>query len=121
MGGIAREHQATLLRSGGMEDHVHLLIKIHPSYAIADTIKLMKGNSSRWINEQSKLTCRFAWQKGYGAFSVSQSMADTVKGYIERQEQHHARQTFEQEYLDMLRKHEIDFDSRYVFDDEIIS
>ena len=121
IGGITREHKSTLVRAGGVEDHVHLLLKIHPSFAIADTIKLIKGNSSRWINHNRKVQARFAWQKGYGAFSVSESMSDTVKRYIDNQEKHHQTQSFRNEYLSILRKHKIEFDSSYVFDDEIVS
>ena len=120
MGGIAKEHKSVLLRSGGIEDHVHLMLKIHPSYAIADTVKLIKGNSSRWINESHKVSARFEWQRGYGAFSVSESMSDVVKSYIENQEKHHQGQSFEDEYFAILRKHKIEFDERYVFDDEIV-
>ena len=118
MGGIAGEHKATLLRSGGMEDHVHLLLIIHPSFAISDTVKLIKGNSSKWINENRKINAKFEWQRGYGAFSVSESMSDTVKRYIENQEEHHRQLSFKDEYLAFLKKHKIEYDLRYVFDDE---
>ena len=118
MGGIATEHKSKLLRSGGVEDHVHLLMKIHPKFAISDTIKLIKGNSSRWINDNKKIAARFEWQRGYGAFSVSESMSNTVKRYIENQEEHHRQQSFEDEYITFLNKHNIEYDRRYVFDDE---
>ena len=118
MGGIATEHKSKLLRSGGVEDHVHLLMKIHPKFAISDTIKLIKGNSSRWINDNKKIAARFEWQRGYGAFSVSESMSNTVKRYIENQEEHHRRQSFKDEYITFLNKHNIEYDRRYVFDDE---
>ncbi len=121
MGGIAKEHKSVLLRSGGIEDHVHLLLKIHPSFAIADTVKLVKGNSSRWINKNHRVSARFEWQRGYGAFSVSESMSDMVKNYIDNQEKHHQRQSFEDEYFAILRKHRIEFDERYVFDDEVVA
>ena len=121
MGGIARDHKATLLASGGIEDHVHLLLKIHPSFAVADTVKLIKANSSRWVNETGRVGGKFQWQRGYGAFSVSQSMSHTVKRYLANQRQHHLRQTFRDEYLDTLRRHEIEFDERYVLDEEIVS
>ena len=120
MGGIAKEHKSILLRCGGIEDHVHLLLKIHPSFAIADTVKLIKGNSSRWINDYQKVPARFEWQRGYGAFSVSESMADVVKSYIDNQEQHHRQQSFQDEYFALLRKHKIEFDES-VFDDEIVA
>ena len=121
MGGIAKEHKSVLLQSGDVEDHVHLLLKIHPSFAIADTVKLIKGNSSRWINDNQKINARFEWQRGYGAFSVSESMAEVVKNYIDDQEQHHQQQSFQDEYFTLLRKHRIEFDERYVFDDEIVA
>jgi len=113
--------QVELLRAGGIEDHVHLLLKVHPSLSIADTVKLIKGNSSRWINDNQKVSARFEWQRGYGAFSVSESMSDVVKRYIDNQEQHHRQQTFKDEYFSLLRKHKIEFDERYVFDDEIVA
>jgi putative transposase len=88
--------------------------------AIADTVKLIKGNSSRWINKNQKVSARFEWQRGYGEFSVSESMADVVKRYVDNQEEHHRRQSFEDEYFELLRKHKIEFDKKYVFDDEIV-
>ena len=121
MGGIAKENKSVLLRAGGIEDHVHLLLKIHPSFAIADTVKLIKGNTSRWINQNQKVPAHFEWQRGYGAFSVSESMSDTVKGYIVNQEKHHQRQSFQEEYFAILWKHKIEFDKKYVFDDEIVA
>jgi REP element-mobilizing transposase RayT len=121
IGGIVGDHKATLLKSGGIEDHVHLLLRIHPEYAISRTIQLLKANSSGWINKMGRTDTRFEWQRGYGAFSVSQSMTKAVKQYIARQRQHHARRTFEDEYLEILRKHEVEFDMKYVFDQEIIA
>ncbi|MDB4766997.1 IS200/IS605 family transposase [bacterium] len=82
IGGTIKDHKAVLLRSGGIEDHVHLSIKFHPSFAISSTIQMLKANSSKWINSESKTKQKFQWQSGYGAFSVSQSMADSVKDYI---------------------------------------
>ena len=80
--GTLSDHKAKLLAAGGMADHVHLLIKVHPPFAIADTLKLIKANSSRWINEKRMAKARFEWQRGYGAFSVSQSQVSKVKYYI---------------------------------------
>jgi REP element-mobilizing transposase RayT len=120
IGGIVTEHKAALLRAGGIEDHVHLLLKIHPQFAISDTMQLLKANSSRWINEQRKIAAKFEWQKGYGAFSVSQSMSDSVKRYIDNQREHHQRISFEDEYIATLKKHGIEYDPRYVFDSEHI-
>ena len=86
IGGNAQTQQGVLLQAGGTEDHVHLLLKTHPSFAVADTIKLIKGNSSHWINQNRKISAKFSWQRGYGAFSVSESMSDIVKQYIENQD-----------------------------------
>ena len=122
IGGTAKDHKAIILASGGIEDHVHVFAKTHPAFAISDTVKLIKANSSRWINQQGKINKgKFEWQRGYGAFSVSQSMAETVKEYIENQVDHHRVLTFEDEYFAVLQKHQIAFDARFVFDDEIVA
>jgi len=120
IGGTIRDHKASLLKSGGMEDHVHLLIKFHPTFSISSTIQLLKANSSKWINERKKTKRKFQWQLGYGAFSVSQSMVDTVKEYIANQEEHHRTLTFQDEYLAFLRRYQIEFDPRFVFEQEAL-
>ena len=117
MGGNVKTHKGVLLKAGGIEDHVHLLLKAHPSFALADTIQLIKGNSTRWINQNKKVSVKFSWQRGYGAFSVSQSMSDVVKRYIENQEEHHAKLSFQDEYLEVLKRHQVEFDERYVFEE----
>jgi REP element-mobilizing transposase RayT len=121
IGGTIREHKSDLLASGGIEDHVHLLLRVHPLFAIADTVRHLKANSSRWINRKGFVDCRFEWQRGYGVFSVSQSRVDTVRKYIQTQREHHAEVSFEDEYLAFLRRHGIEFDERYVFDDEVVA
>jgi REP element-mobilizing transposase RayT len=121
IGGTVKDHKTVLLKADGIEDHIHLLLKLHPQFAISSTVQLLKANSSKWINEQKKTTKTFRWQRGYGAFSVSQSMAETVKNYIANQREHHRRQSFQEEYLQMLRLHEIEFDERYVFDEEVVA
>ena len=119
-GGTIREHDGILLSAGGVEDHVHLLVKASPKHAISATVQLLKANSSRWINENAKTGRRFSWQRGYGAFSVSESMAETVRRYIARQREHHSTRTFQEEYLEFLKRHRIDFDPRYVFEQELV-
>ena len=121
IGGTVKDHKASLLKAGGIEDHVHLLLRIHPEFAISKAVQLLKANSSKWINDNRKTSSPFQWQRGYGAFSVSQSMADTVRNYIAGQRKHHARRTYQDEYLEILRKHEIEFDLRYVFEQEIVA
>ena len=121
IGGTVKDHKASLLKAGGIEDHVHLLLRIHPEFAISKAVQLLKANSSKWINDNRKTSSPFQWQRGYGAFSVSQSMAHTVRNYIAGQRKHHARRTYQDEYLEILRKHEIEFDLRYVFEQEIVA
>lgn len=99
---------------------VEVQLRIHPQYAISKTVQLLKANSSKWINERRKLNGRFEWQRGYGAFSVSQSMADVVKEYIANQSEHHREHTFEMEYIGFLQKHCIEYDPQYVFEMEIV-
>ena len=112
MAGIGRNNGFFVIANGGMEDHAHLLIHLPASLALAKAVQLLKGSSSRWINEHGD---EFSWQEGYGAFSVSASNLDTVKRYIANQESHHRKVTFEQEFIAFLKKHKIDYDPRYVF------
>jgi REP element-mobilizing transposase RayT len=121
IGGTVKEHKSRLLVAGGVEDHVHLLLKIHPSFAISKTVQLLKSNSSRWIKENYQKNKRFEWQTGYGAFSVSQSQFQSVANYIQNQKEHHKRLDFKQEYIALLNKHGIEFDLNYVFDEEIVA
>ena len=121
IGAQVKGHKGALLQAGGIEDHIHLLLKIHPSFAIADTIRHLKANSSHWINETSRMTGKFHWQKGYAAFSVSQSVAERVSKYISNQAEHHKQKTFEDEFLELLDRHKIVYDPAYVFDDEIVN
>ncbi len=113
-GGIARNLKCVLLAAGGMEDHLHQLISIHPTVAPADLVRDLKANSSRWLKDV--LSRDFAWQSAYAAYSVSASNVDAVREYINTQQEHHKRMTFEEEYLAFLEKHAIEYDPRYVFD-----
>ena len=112
MAGIGRNHDFLVIANGGVEDHTHLLIQLPPTLALAKAVSLLKANSSGWMSEHG---IRFAWQEGYGAFSVSASNIDKVVRYIRDQEKHHRRRTFEQEFVAMLKKHGIEFDPKYVF------
>ena len=118
VGGIVRGFEGILDSSGGIEDHVHLLVNIPAKLAVSDAIRSIKSNSSRWINEQNWNVDSFEWQKGYGAFTVSYSQMDRVRAYIANQESHHQKLTFQQEYVNLLKKHNIDFEPKYLFEDE---
>lgn len=113
MAGICRNHEMFVRTIGGVEDHVHLLLELPPTLAVAEAVRTIKSNSSKWVNELGR---SFAWQKGYGAFSVSASNIAAVKRYIRNQERHHRKMTFEDEFIGFLRKHAIAFDPKYVFD-----
>ena len=112
LAGIGKKHGVTVAAAGGADDHVHLLLRLPPSLALAKAVLLLKANSSRWMSEQ---VASFAWQEGYGAFSVSASNSDAVVRYIQNQEAHHRRIDFEAEFRSLLRKHGIEYDARFTF------
>ena len=110
--GICREEGMFVHAVGGMADHAHLLVQIPASMALAKAVGVIKANSSKWAHEQGQ---RFSWQQGYAAFSVSASVAPTVVRYIRNQETHHRQQTFIEEYTDLLKKFEIEYNEQYIF------
>jgi len=116
LGGIARGVKSPLIAVGGIADHVHLLVSLGRQTCISDLVRDLKANSSGWVHETFPEHARFAWQAGYGAFAVSKSNVEDVKGYIARQEQHHRKQTFQDEYREFLSRHEIEWDEQYVWD-----
>ena len=97
---------------GGTENHVHVLFLLPPRIALAKAIQLLNGNSSKWMGEQG---IDFAWQEGYGAFSVSSSNLDQVAQYIPNQEVHHRKFSFEDEFRSLLKKHGVDYDPKFMF------
>src|SRR5262245_44322871 len=105
MGGIARNEKCVLLAAGGVPDHVHLLVSLSKEIAVADVLRLIKTNSSKWIHETFPAMASFAWQAGYGAFSVSYSNTDAVKRYIANQAEHHRVKTFQEEFVMFLKRH----------------
>ncbi|MBI1919835.1 MAG: IS200/IS605 family transposase [Geobacter sp.] len=114
LGGIARDREIKAVQIGGYNDHIHALVAIPPSLAVSKTVQLLKGASSRWIHQTFNDMAAFAWQDGYGAFTVGVSqILDTVR-YIEGQREHHSIKTFQEEYVAFLRKHDVEFDERYV-------
>jgi REP element-mobilizing transposase RayT len=100
----------------GISDHVHVFVGLKPIVSISDLIRDIKNNSSKFINEQKFISTKFSWQDGYGAFSYSHSQINSVYRYIANQEQHHRKKTFKEEYIDFLKKFEIDYDERYLFE-----
>jgi REP element-mobilizing transposase RayT len=120
IGGIIREHEGSQLEIGGISDHIHILAKFSPNIAVSEMLRLIKANSSKWANENHKDRGRFEWQTGYAAFSVSASRAPTVCKYIQNQEDHHRKRPFKVELIELLRKHHVEFDERYLFEEKYI-
>ncbi len=118
IGGTIRAKKGILIEIGGVADHVHILTQLSASFAVADIVRDIKANSSRWMNEQSESKRSFEWQKGYGAFTVSYSRIPNVRGYIQKQEEHHKTVSFEHEYTDFLKRHGIAFRTEYLFEGE---
>jgi len=114
IGGIAREHEMKALAVGGTEDHVHILLSLPSSLSIAAAMREIKSASSPWMHESGD--CKdFAWQEGYGAFSIGTAQTSATIAYIARQEDHHRRRDFQAEFVAFLKKHRIEYDPRYVW------
>jgi putative transposase len=116
LGGIAREHKMKAISIGGVQDHVHLLLSLPATIPIAKAMQLIKGGSSKWVRETFPEQRLFAWQAKYGAFSVSISQVDKLINYIENQEPHHRKMTFQEEFVALLKKHNIEYDERYLWE-----
>jgi putative transposase len=116
IGGIARAHGSHVLEMGGIEDHVHILLSLPRTMSLSDVIEEIKKSSSRWIKEKGSPFRDFAWQNGYGAFSIGQSNVDALRHYIQNQRVHHQTMSFQDEYRLFLKKYAIAFDERYVWD-----
>ncbi len=119
--GIIRNKGQKLIQINAMPNHIHILIGMTPDIAVSDLVRDIKANSSRFINKKGWLRGRFEWQTGFGAFTHSHSHLDTVANYIKNQEKHHARFTFREEYLRFLKRFNIPYDERYVFEDDTTS
>lgn len=116
LGGIIRDLNGKAIIVGGTADHVHLLLSMTPTLSISETLRLLKANSSRWVNRERSTKQAFAWQSGYGAFSVSESSAAAVVKYIQSQEEHHKRVSFQEEFVAFLKKNGITYDERYLWE-----
>ena len=115
MGGTFRAHDCALLAAGGMPDHVHLLVSLSKQTAVSDILREVKASSSKWMHDTFPEQAGFAWQSGYGAFGVSHSNLPAVKRYIAHQAEHHRRQSFQEEFIAFLKRHEIPYDERYLW------
>ena len=116
IGGILRNKAQKLIAINCMPDHTHILIGLKPDIALSDLMRDLKSDSSVFINKKKWIRGRFHWQEGFGAFSYSHSQLDRVAKYVRNQERHHARRTFRDEYKTMLRKFDIAFESKYLFE-----
>jgi len=115
IGGIFRKRNAKLLEAGGISDHIHLYASLPSTISLAEIVNTVKSNSSRWVHEEFRNRRGFAWQEGYGAFSVSKSSEANVLRYIQRQKEHHRRRDFKDEFVDLLNRHKIEYDERYIW------
>jgi putative transposase len=116
LGGTANNLGCQSMIVGGVADHVHMLFQLGRTITLADAVGKVKSSSSAWVNQTRRLAMPFHWQGGYAAFSVSQSNVEAVREYIRRQPEHHARQSFQDEVREWLRRYEIEWDERYVWD-----
>ena len=114
--GILNNYGQFSLAVNGYKDHVHLFFEMQPTKSLSDIVRVVKTNSSKWINENKFVPGKFSWQEGYGGFSYSRSQRNNVIQYIMKQEEHHKKKTFREEYLELLKLFEIDFDGHYVFE-----
>lgn len=119
MTGIVQNNKHKLIAINGMPDHIHILIGMRPTQSISDLMQDIKGSSSKWINQKGFIKGKFEWQEGYGAFSYGKSQIKDVIAYIENQEQHHSRKTFRDEYMDFLKKFDVEYDEQYIFKEMI--
>jgi len=115
--GIVQNNKHKLIAINGMPNHLHVFIGYKPHQLIPDLLQDIKGSSSKWINSRKLIRGRFRWQEGYGAFSYSHSHLDNVVKYIMNQEQHHKKRTFGEEYNELLKKFEVEYDEKYILED----
>jgi len=117
LGGTLRGKKGHLIEVGGVEDHVHLLANLSPSLAVSDVIRDLKAGSSKWLKDEMHID-GFEWQKGFGAFTVSYDRVIAIRKYILNQKEHHRTKTFQEEYIEFLQRHGIEFQLEQLFEDE---
>jgi REP element-mobilizing transposase RayT len=113
--GIIQNHGHKVLQINGMPDHIHILFGMRPTQSLSDLMKQVKQDSSKWINNKGVVNGKFSWQAGYGAFSYSKLQLPRVIKYIQKQEEHHKTFTFQEEYVAILKTHNVEYDERYIF------
>jgi REP element-mobilizing transposase RayT len=124
IGGTIRSQNGHLFQIGGVEDHLHLLVSLPSTITVSDAVRVIKANSSKWVNEnrdsrdKRNATDKFEWQIGFGAFTVSYSQIEVVRRYIQNQKEHHRTKTFEEEYIELLDRHNISFKKEHLFEAE---
>ena len=114
--GILTNTNQFSLAVNGYKDHVHMFFEMSPTKSLSDIVRIVKANSSKWINENRLIPGKFSWQEGYGGFTYSRSQRDEVIKYIMKQEEHHHQKTFREEYLSILKTFEINFNESYIFE-----
>jgi len=114
IGGTLRQAGGICLELNGTEDHLHLLAKLRPTRAVSDVLRELKANASGWMHDVFPSLEDFSWQRGYGAFTVSQSSVEEVRRYIARQKEHHRKVSFREEFVHFLKANGIEYDERYV-------
>jgi len=113
--GIVSAQKQKLIAINNMPDHLHLLVGLRPDSSLSDLVRDIKAGSSKFIKEQRWVAGRFSWQEGFGAFSYSRSQLGTVIRYIENQQRHHAKKSFREEYVELLERFGVDYDTKYIF------
>ncbi|MGE5354788.1 MAG: IS200/IS605 family transposase [Deltaproteobacteria bacterium] len=114
--GIVQNKGQKLIAINGMPDHIHFFIGMKPNCCLSDLVREVKKSSNNMINENKLSKFKFSWQEGYGAFSYSHSQIDNVAKYVMNQKEHHKKVSFREEYVDFLKKFEIEYDEKYVFE-----
>ena len=113
--GIIQNYDHKVLQINGVSDHIHILFGMRPTQSLSDLMQKVKQDSSKWINNKGFVNGKFSWQAGYGAFSYSKSQIPRIINYIQNQENHHKKESFIEEYLDLLDEFDIDFDEQYIY------
>lgn len=116
LGGICRSMGCSSHGVGGTSNHIHIACSLSRTVTVAKLLEELKKNSSKWIKTKGRQHALFAWQAGYGAFSIGQSQLEHLKTYIANQEEHHGKRTFQEEILDFLRRYKVDYDERHIWE-----